>query len=720
MNFGTFNICRRRESRRLLATVSGMALSTMMPLGIDAAAQSEAVSDEIVVTARYREESLQEVPIAITTVSGDQLERVTAVSLKDIRFLVPSLHYQDRSALQTELTIRGVGGDARNIGLESGVGLYIDGVYAGRTAAYNLDLADVAQIEVLRGPQGTLYGKNTTGGAINITTKKPTEELSAFATASYGNYDAVRFKGTISGAISDKVYGKLVVATWDRDGYLKNLFNGQKLQSEQRRAALAQLRFVPSDNFEVVLSGDVTFDDQDTILNQLGSPAGFGAPYFSTDRFVVNTDQANSTERDMYGASLSATYSLDSGHTLTSITSYRDLEITVFSDIDQTPLDIFRSGPFTDNSEQITQELRLASPGDQFLDYVAGIYYYRQDANATRNIYQNGGPIFFTDGPVDTRSFAGFINATANFTDKLSLNGGVRVTYEKKEGSYIQVSPVGVLNKDIPELRVSVTEPSWSASLNYRWTDSVSTYVSASNGFKSGGFNVDPLATPAPLTADEITFLPEFVTTYEFGFKSEFLEGKARLSGAVFYTDYKDRQVPQFEFVGGVPTVITRNAGEAEVKGFEVEFAAVPSDWFQFYGGISYLDGEYTKFAGATTGGADYTGNVTEKTPKWNVNLGAELRAPVGSSELVVAPQFAYLGETFLQPDNGPFNVEDGFIVFNVRAGVEFNDGAYGLYFWGKNLTDSVYKEFARQFGGSDQVLYGEPRTYGVEISAKF
>ena len=154
-------------------------------------------------TARRRAESLQDVPIAITTLGAEQLERITAFSLKDIRHLIPSLHYQDRSALQTEITIRGVGGDARNIGVESGVGMYIDGVYAGRTSAYNIDLADIAQIEVLRGPQGTLFGKNTTGGALNITTRKPDENFRAEGSLSAGNYNSVRFKGVLSGQVSD-------------------------------------------------------------------------------------------------------------------------------------------------------------------------------------------------------------------------------------------------------------------------------------------------------------------------------------------------------------------------------------------------------------------------------------------------------------------------------------------------------------------------------------
>ncbi|MDA5195013.1 TonB-dependent receptor [Govanella unica] len=704
----------------LFGLTSAAALLLLQP-GSQAFAQSSGFQmEEIMVTARKRVESLQDVPISVSTFSSAQLDRLSATSLKDVKNFVPGLYYSDRSALQTDITIRGVGGDSRNIGIESGTGLYVDGVYAGRTSAYNMDLADVAQIEILRGPQGTLFGKNTMGGVINIVTRKPTEVLSGNAEISYGNYNAIRFKGSVSGPLTDKLLAKATVATWDRDGYLHNLFDDSKLQSEKRRSGMLQFQLKPSDALEINLSGDYTHDDQNAVLNQLGSAAAFGAGYYNPNRFEVNTNRRNSIERDMYGFALSANYTLGSGHTLTSISSFRHVDITVYSDIDQVPVDVFHSGPFTDNFKQYTQELRISSPGQQFIDYLVGLYYYKQDASASRNIYASGNPIFFTRGPLDTTSFAGFANVTANFTPKLAVTAGVRATYEKKEGSYQQTSPTPAFNKNFPDLRISSTEPSWTLSANYRWVEEVSTFLSVSRGFKSGGFNVDPLATPAPLTNKDITFDSEFVTSYEAGLKSELLGGKLRLSASVFYSEYKDRQVPQFETIGGIPTVITRNAGASEVKGFEVEFTAVPNQWLLVFGGLGYLDGKYTEFAGATTSGQNFTGHITEKTPKWSANIGVDMRVPVGPGELSLSPQLAYVGKTYLQPDNLPFNIEHGYTLVNVRLGYEFQDGQYGIFAWGKNLTNATYKEFTRQFSGSDQVLFGEPRTYGVQLNAKF
>ena len=695
------------------ALMAGPALAqTAQPTGFS--------TEDIVVTARKRAENIQDVPISITTFSTEQLDRVSASSLKDIGSFVPNLHYSDRSSLQTEITIRGVGGDSRNIGFESGVGLYVDGVYAGRTSAYNLDLADVAQIEVLRGPQGILFGKNTTGGALNITTRRPSDTFEGEVRASYGNYNAIRLKGHVSGPLSEGISAKLTVATWDRDGYLDNVFNGQKLQSEKRRAVMGQVRVQPSEALDILVSADYTKDDQDTVLNQLGSNAGFGAGFYNPDRFIVNTNAQNSAERDLWGIAVNADYTLGSGHVISSITAYRDVAVTVFSDIDQTPREVFRSGPFTDDAKQFTQELRIASPGAEMVDYVFGAYFYRQDAYATRDIFQNGNPIFKTAGPIDTTSWAGFGNVTMNFTPKLAVSAGVRITYEKKAGTYVQASPVPPLNKNFPELEISTTEPTWTLAANYKWSDDISTYVTVGNGFKSGGFNVDPLATPAPLSAADITFKPEFVTSIEGGFKSVLMDGALRVNGSIFFSKFTDRQVPQFETIGGIPTVITRNAGKSEVFGFEAEVTAIPADWLRLSAGIGYLDGTYTEFSGANTGGADFTGNGTEKTPDWTINLGADVDLPVGSGTLIFAPRFAYVGKTWLQPDNAAFNVEDGYALLNLRAGYQFGGDRYGIYLWARNITDTQYKLFARQFSRSDQVLFGEPRTFGIEGILKF
>ena len=456
--------------------------------------------------------------------------------------------------------------------------------------------------------------------------------------------------------------------------------------------------------------------DQDTVINQVGSDSGFATGYFNSDRFKVNVDGRNTVDRDVYGMSLSAEYTFSSGHTLTSVTAYRDLDIVLHSDVDGTPNNIIQSGPFSEESEQLTQELRLASPGGEFLDYVAGLYYYRQDAWASRRIHAGGLPLFYTDGPVDTEAMAAFINADFNVTDQLTLTGGVRITNEEKEGYYLQNS--FIFPQSINGLNIDVTEVSWTGAANYKWTEDVASYLTVSRGFKSGGFNADPLATFAPLTPDDVTFDPEFVTSYEAGIKADLADGRARISAAVFFSDYEDRQVPQIEEIGGFSSVITRNAAEAEIQGVELEFTFIPKDRYLINGGISYIDSEYSAFANANAAGDDFTGNATERTPRLMVNLGGEYRHPIAHGEFMIAPQFAYVGKTWLQPDNGAFNKEDGYVVWNIKLGYETGDGKYGVFLWGKNIFQEEYKEMARQFQGNDQVIWGAPRTYGIELVA--
>lgn len=403
----------------------------------EAAADSDAIA-EVVVTARKRNESQQNVPLSVAAFDSSTLESRGVTTVADMQNLVPGLHYQERGNLQTELTIRGVGGDARNPGIDSGVGMYVDGAYVPRTSGYNSDVTDIAQIEVLRGPQGTLFGKNTIGGVINITTRKPSEEVERSVFASIGNYGAIRTQAVLSGPLSDHVSAKVTAATWNRDGYIENRVRGEKLNDEDRLGGRLQLRYRPSESLDVNLSLDKTRDRRLGVLNQMGSPAGAAAPYFTGNRFVVDADQRNVDSRDMWGATLGVDYEFSNGMTLTSITAFRDIDILVYSDVDQTPLDLFHSGPFTDDTTMYSQELRLVSSDDSALRYVAGLYYYYQDVGSFREVYINGSRAIVIDAGATTRSLAAFANVDYDFTDRLTATVGVRFGEDKKDGTLQQ------------------------------------------------------------------------------------------------------------------------------------------------------------------------------------------------------------------------------------------------------------------------------------------
>jgi iron complex outermembrane receptor protein len=701
----------------------GRIIAVCLAVGAGGAAQAQtAVPDsepgEIIVTARLRAEAATDVPIAITAFDAELLRNSAATTVRDIQHLVPGLNYVERGTLQTELTIRGVGGDSRNPGIDSGVGMYVDGVYVPRTSAYNSDLSDVAQVEVLRGPQGTLFGKNTIGGVINITTVKPSfTDMSGFIDVSYGNYDALRTQATVNVPLGATFAAKVTAATWDRDGYIDNVPTGDKYNNEDRRAGRLQLRWQPGDMLDANLSIDFTRDRCLCVLNQIGSAAGAAAPFFTGDRFRMDADQRNSNARDMWGTSLSLDWQVGN-HVITSITAYRDVDILVFSDIDQTPNDILHSGPFTDDTKMFSQELRLTSPGEGPLRYVAGVYYYYQNVESFRDIFVNGNRAIRLDTGTKTKSYAAYLNADYDLMDNLTATAGIRYTHERKNGFLIQER--ANLNYDL-DLRRTDKNVSWTGSLVYKITPRFSAYGTVSRGYKSGGFNQDTVGN-AGVTAALLNFEPEKVTNYEVGIKGRIMPG-LQLNISAFHLSYRDKQVAQVVNppVGTVPLIQVTNAGQVSIDGIEVETSLEIARGLNVGGTLSYLDAKYKRFQNAAVVGGvpvDYDGNRVERTPRWTASGRIDMRQPLGTGEIVGNASLSYTGKVFLQPDNLAYSQARSYTLLDARLGYEINDGKVGVYLWGKNLTQKDYKVFARIFSGLEQVVFGEPRTYGV--SARF
>ncbi|ARR56583.1 ligand-gated channel protein [Rhizorhabdus wittichii DC-6] len=680
-------------------------------------------SGEIVVTARRRAESLQDVPVSVTAFDQAQLETAGIKSLRDMSRLMPGVQFTERGSLSTQLTIRGVGGDSRNIGIEAGVGMYLDGVYIPRTSGYNADLAEIAQVEVLRGPQGTLFGKNTIGGVINITTKEPGDTVEGSVYASYGNYNAFRTQASISGPLSDTLSAKLTVATYDRDGYIHNIFNDQDVNDENRRGARAQIVFKPSDALKVKLNADFTRDRRTVLQTQMDSPVGAAAPYYTGNRFEANSDQPNGDKRNMWGTDLTAEYSLPNDMVLASISAYRKIDVTVSSDIDQLPINLFNSNPLTDFVQMASQEFRITSPGDGPFRYVGGLYYYHQKGTALRKIYIGGS---LANGALNrakaiTNSYAAYINADYDLLPQLTLNGGLRYTYEKKTGDYLQVRGP-VLSYDFDDLRRTDKNVSWTGSLTYKPTRELTIYGTVSKGFKSGGFNLDTIGA-ANLISRDLIFGPESVINYEAGIKGQLFGRLLRYSLAAFRMDYSDKQVAQIVPTGAstVSSVQVTNAGKARIKGFEVEATLRPFEGLSLSGNASYLDAKYTRFDYSTIGSTvavSYAGNRIEFTPDWMIGGQAEYRFPAGPGEVFLVGSATYTGDMYLQPEKLPKYRESGYTLIDARIGYEVGDLMIAL--WGKNLTKQDYRTYARVFGGLDQAVWGEPRTYGVEMRYRF
>lgn len=690
----------------------------------DTSGDSGSTLAEVVITARKRDEAAIDVPISISTLSSAQMEQEDVLTVGDIPNLVPALHYFDRGTLQTEISIRGVGGDARNPGIDTGVGMYVDGVYIPRTSGYNSDLTDIDHIEVLEGPQGTLFGKNTIGGVVNIITRQPGQEAYGFLYTSFGNYGAVRTQASYSTPITDELSVKATISTWQRDGYIYDPILNEDENDQDRRGGRLQVRYVSGPN-EVKFSFDGTRDRTNDLLNQIGSPAGAAAPYYTGNRFEVENNQRNSDDRDMLGASLTVDHKFDGDYTLTSISAYRTIDVDVYSDIDQTPLNLFSSGPYTDDTRMLSQELRLVSPGNSAFRYVAGLFFYRQDVSSYRNIEIGTVNSTIVDNASSTmKSSAGYVNADYDVLNDLTVTGGLRYNHDVRTAYYDQnYLDHSTLTYDFPDLARTDNNLSWTGSLKYKINQDTAVYTTASKGFKAGGFDLDTFTSPG-LTARSLEFAPESVINYEVGIKQD-LTGSIHWDASLFNMNYKNKQVSEFTTPPGgtLSEDIVTNAGAARIRGAEFDASIKAGPLLTFTANGSILDAKYTSFPnGNVIDGVpiSYTGHTIENTPRWTAAFLSDFRQPVTRGFAVANLTVTYTGDTDLEPDNLPLNHAGGYALFDGRVGFENKDGSVGVYLWGKNMANKGYLVLSRQFAGLDQVLYGEPRTYGIEGRYKF
>ena len=621
------------------------------------------VLDSVIVTARRREENLQSVPAAISVVGGDLLDSSYTVNTQQLSQLVPALYYNSANPRNTAYTIRGLGSNtlsisAANDGIEPGVGFYVDQVYHGRPATASFDFTDIERVEVLRGPQGTLFGKNTTAGAIHIISREPTFEPEGNFEVSYGDEDFVQAKGGISGPLfKDVVAGRLSAQITQRDGLLTNVNTGEKLNELDNYAVRGQLLFMPTDNLRLRLIGDVSDLDSACctqgflrVGQSLRSPArqfpalaaGLGYEPPSRDVYdrLSDIDTALRIDTQDGGVSLIADWNLGAT-TLTSVSAWRYWDWDVSNDRDYTGIPIQMVQRIPSRQDQYSQELRLASNGDTRLGYVAGLYYYSQEisgrptsiygpeaaywllspANFTVPIPRNLLDGYGQEGNsrFEMKSYAAFGEVNYAFTERLTATLGLRYTFEDKEGTYATrvfggLSLTGLPPATAAELaraKLSIFRPqsyhvtddggslSGRANLAYAFTDDLLAYVSYAYGYKSGGLNMsglplDALNQPTLATA---VIDDEKNTTYEVGLKYTMFDSRATLNLAGYWTVVEDYQA---NVVSSLETAAIRsypaNIPEVRVRGVEGDFAALLFTGFTVRASVAYSDGENTDY----------------------------------------------------------------------------------------------------------------------------
>jgi iron complex outermembrane receptor protein len=742
------------------------------------AATAEALNDsveaaEIVVSARRREERLIDVPVAVSAFNQADLQKFQAIDLSGLQGAAPNLNIvQGRgSASSANIFIRGLGQPDALQTFDPAVGIYVDGVYLSRIQGALLNLFDVERIEVLRGPQGTLYGKNTTGGAISIVSKKPDlNVVKAEASALYGSYNQIVLNGYVNAPIVADRVALSLAAQWDkRDGLVTDPLTDRRYNDRDSLTLRGILRAKPSDSLEILVSGD--YNRQRNALT-LGYPT---APLLRTD-FALGAStlvpaqpygrydfQASTSFRgdegqrlDHWGVNVTANWQLSDAITLTSITSWRKLDPDLFIDIDASQAELGDVFVGIDQ-RQFSQEVQLKWDTERFSG-VFGLFYLNENIRSRQEAYADdlfafaGAPLTFLrtiDDAQNTKSYAAFGQATYKFTDRLSLTGGLR--YTKEERTYDRftttVSNAAFLNGLSFSFPGSLPAPlnldnkaeydAWtpSVTLAFKPGENSQIYASASRGFKSGGFNgrANGLADLTQVINGVPTlvtrFDPETVWTYEGGAKASFLDGRVYLAGNVFYSDFRNFQAR----VGGGAVAVfpVLNAGRMSIWGAELEAVVKPTRMWTVRGSLGYLNATYDEFNDGRrppTFSCNPTGNQVTCTPAFappiSFTLATDYRIPVGDAGTVTLGGDArFVDRHFLSVDNRPGLVEPGYWLANAFVRFDAADNRWYLQGGVKNLTNSLYRTDGQEFssvGNIQTVYFGDPRTFNVMVGVRF
>ncbi|MEP6785677.1 MAG: TonB-dependent receptor [Sphingomonadales bacterium] len=652
----------------LLASIAAplpvFAQGVAEPDQANVAAAADGGSGEIVVTARRRTETLQDVPIAISVLSGRDLTNSGAFNVQRIQQMQPSLQFYSSNPRNTAINIRGLGAPfgLTNDGIEQGVGFYVDGVYIGRVGASTFDLVDIDRVEVLRGPQGTLYGKNTTAGAINITTRAPSFEPEARVEVSAGNYNFFQGKASVSGPVTDNVAVRLSTALSTRDGTIRNVKSGLDLHRLDNVGLKGSVLWNIDDTANLTLYAD--FNRQNPLccvqyyarvaptqrpLNRqyaaLSTAAGYTVP--STNPFdrVTDLDVSINSRQEVGGASLVGNWDLGFA-TFTSVTAYRYWDWKPANDRDFTGLPITTVSQNPSQQRQYTQEIRLASNGKDKISYTVGAFYFHQTIDTQGSQVQGSAASAWLLNPTSSGglnpntlngltstndihfkndSFAVFGKANWAVTDAFHIQPGLRLNYDKKSGSY--VATVSINNATYPNKVATCTNPTalnadqlntlapqcyapefsnWNVSgdltLSYDLSRDIHGYATYAHSFKSGGINLSGLPLNSTNTAVDLTtqtVKPEKVNHYELGLKTQFLDRKVTLNLAGFWTDIEDYQATVNSNAVNVIRGYLANAGKVRVRGFEFDSSFRPSQRFNAYVNGAYTDAKYIDFKNA-------------------------------------------------------------------------------------------------------------------------
>ncbi len=723
--------------------MGGLVIAPAYAQNSDASAEEGGDDDVILVTARRREERLVDVPIAVTSYSGDQLAKQGALDITDLAQSTPNTTLEASRGTNSTLTafIRGVGQQDPVSGFEQGVGIYLDDVYLNRPQAAVLDIYDVERIEILRGPQGTLYGRNTIGGAVKYVTRQLPQDFSVKVKGTYGSYNQAEGVLTASAPIGDKFRIGGSVARLSRGGFGDNLTNGLENYNKDIWAARGTLEFGGyGEPVLIRISGDYTKDESNPRGGHRLIPGqASGAPVLSD---VYDTRGALNDpiqEVESYGLAMNITVDLSDSLTLRSISAWRKDDSASPIDFDALPavdLDV----PALYRNEQLSQEFQLLYDGGA-LQGLVGLYYLDAKADTlfdVRLFTTFGGFTAFTEAAVDTETYAVFGDFTYDFTDQFSISVGGRYTWDERSADILRQNYLGGGSPEFGGAGIPFGGPSTNfsgsrkfkkftprASLSFKPNPDHNIYASYSQGFKGGGFDPRgvgvnaPAAIPGAPTDAEIanflSFAPEKVDSYEIGYKGNLFDGGLSLAIAGFYADYTDVQIPGSVAcnVGGFATFcgVVSNAGKATFKGVEFEANArlgedlmAAGDRLSLSGSLGYIDAEYneyiTNIAGVPTDVSAF--RDVQNTPKWTASGTFSYSTPIGDGDLYFGTTLSYRSKTNQFEIANPFIDQKGFALWDASLVYTAPDDRWSIGLHGKNLTNKRYKTSGYTFVVAD------------------
>lgn len=732
----------------LLASAASAAMAGMTGVAAaQAPAQGVSAVEELVVTARRREESLKDVPVAVTAVSADRLEATGAADITTLQQSTPNLTVQVARGSNSTLIsfIRGVGQQDPLWGFEPGVGLYVDDVYIARPQGAVLDIFDIERMEVLRGPQGTLYGRNTIGGAIKYVTAKIEGEPDMRFKGQFGSYNQRDFIGSAKGMVSDSLGVGLTWASFDRDGYGSNLTTGAEHYNKDVAAARATVEFSPTPDLFFRLAGDIVTDRSNprhghrevAAFNVLNQPIPGGEVLANVYDTRAGAGDKNRVESR--GVSLMGEWSASDTLTFKSISAYRAGETAGEIDFDTLPAP-FLDIPARYSDHQFTQELQLLYSGDR-VQAVGGLFYLSATAaGAFDTVLSQAALTIATAGHVDTESWSAFADVSFELTDALTLSVGGRYTQDEKTGVVYRQNFTGIRSPlfgnplAVPGLvRSNFTSTDTyekftpRVSISYDLSSELTGYASYSQGFKSGGFDMRADAILTPTSRDG--YDPETVDSYEAGLKGYFFDRRLSLNTAVFYAQYQDQQVTLQTPVGASIASQVLNVGESHMSGVEVEGVAFLTPDLSANFALGYIKAEFDEYRALNplTGRVEDFANsrVFQNTPEWTGAFSLTYQRDMGDKgKISFIPSASYrsafsMFEVPSRLDQGAYWLYDASLVWTSAS------DRYKVGLHGKNLGDETYRIGGYNFPGglfanSVTAYYGPPQAVTLSLEARF